>query len=319
MTALPESFVNGRDFERIARAIRYIDLHFRAQPRLAEIAAHAGLSEFHFNRLFRRWAGLTPKQYLAKVTGVAAREALVAEPSVLDAALAVGLSGPGRLHDLVVTLDAVTPGELKALGAGVSVRYGLSDTPFGSALFAATDRGLLQLSFLDEPSAASALEALKQAWPRAQFLRDDGHARGFAQRLWARSGEGGPLRIAVTGTNLQLKVWEALLALQAGTPATYSSVAAVVQAPKAVRAVANAVGANPVAWLIPCHRVLRKSGQLGGYRWGIDRKRAMLAWEAMAASRASQSNSRRTLAMLQRDRESDPETQCQRMEALATH
>jgi AraC family transcriptional regulator of adaptative response/methylated-DNA-[protein]-cysteine methyltransferase len=318
MTALPENFVNGRDFERIARAIRYIDVHFRAQPRLAEMAAHAGLSEFHFNRLFRRWAGLTPKQYLAKVTGVAAREALTEEPSVLDAAHAVGLSGPGRLHDLVVALDAVTPGELKALGAGVSVRYGLSDTPFGSALFAATERGLLKLSFLDAPSPVRVLEELKQAWPRAQFVRDDDNARVLAQRLWAADGDGGPLRIAVSGTNLQLKVWEALLALEAGIPATYSSVAAVVHRPEAVRAVANAVGANPVAWLIPCHRVLRKSGSLGGYRWGIDRKRAMLAWESMAPTRASRANSCNRLAMLHRGTNEDQASQCQRTATLAT-
>jgi len=319
MSALPENFLNGRDFERIARAIRYIDLHFRAQPRLAQIAAQAGLSEFHFNRLFRRWAGLTPKQYLAKVTGVAAREALAAEPSVLDAAHAVGLSGPGRLHDLVVTLDAVTPGELKALGAGVSVRYGLSDTPFGTALFASTERGLLKLAFMQVPSPAAVLEELKQTWPRAQFVRDDESARVLARRLWAAGGDGGPLRIAVSGTNLQLKVWEALLALEAGTPATYSSLAAAVQAPKAVRAVANAVGANPVAWLIPCHRVLRKSGLLGGYRWGLDRKRAMLAWETVAASRGARADSRNKLAMLRRGREGGPDVHCQPATSLVTH
>jgi AraC family transcriptional regulator of adaptative response/methylated-DNA-[protein]-cysteine methyltransferase len=283
MTPLPEHFLNGRDFARIARAIRYIDLNYREQPRLAEIAAYVGLSEFHFNRLFRRWAGLTPKQYLARVTGVAARDALASEPSVLEAAHAVGLSGPGRLHDLVVTLDAVTPGELKGRGAGVLVRHGLSETPFGSALFAATDRGLLKLSFLESAAQAAALEQLREEWPRARFVRDDESARTLARRLWGPRSDSGPLRLTVTGTNLQLKVWEALLSLQAGEPVSYSDVAACVEAPSAVRAVANAVGANPIAWLIPCHRVLRKSGALGGYRWGVDRKRAMLAWESMAA------------------------------------
>jgi AraC family transcriptional regulator of adaptative response/methylated-DNA-[protein]-cysteine methyltransferase len=177
----------------------------------------------------------------------------------------------------------VTPGELKGRGGGVLVRHGLSETPFGSALFAATDRGLLKLSFLESAAQAAALEQLREEWPRARFVRDDESARTLARRLWGPRSDSGPLRLTVTGTNLQLKVWEALLSLHAGEPVSYSDVAASVEAPSAVRAVANAVGANPIAWLIPCHRVLRKSGALGGYRWGIDRKRAMLAWELMAA------------------------------------
>jgi AraC family transcriptional regulator of adaptative response/methylated-DNA-[protein]-cysteine methyltransferase len=288
MTPLPDQFLNGRDFARIARAIRYIDDHFREQPRLAEIAAHVGLSEFHFNRLFRRWAGVTPKQYLVRVTGLAARVALESEPSVLEAAHAVGLSGPGRLHDLVVTLDGVTPGELKTRGGGVLIRHGLSDTPFGTALFAATDRGLLKLAFLEPDSSSGALRELQQEWPAARFVRDDDSARALARRLWGSAGGEHSLRLCVTGTNLQLKVWEALLSLEAAGPVSYSNLASAVDVPRAVRAVANAVAANPIAWLIPCHRVLRKSGALGGYRWGVERKRAMLAWESMATDRLRQ-------------------------------
>jgi len=276
-TQSPE-FVDSRDFRRIERAIRFIDQHFDEQPRLTAVAAHVGLSEFHFNRLFRRWAGLTPKQYLAHVTGTAARAALAAEPSVLDAAHAVGLSGPGRLHDLVVTLDAMTPGELKSGGAGVAVRYGVSETPFGAALFAQTQRGLAALSFL-EPGGQSAGEAeLRLRWPRARLQRDDAAAQALARRLWSGTASGS-LRLAVAGTNFQIKVWEALLALGAGARTSYSALAAAIGHPTAARAVAQAVGANPIAWLIPCHRVLRASGELGGYRWGVERKRAILAWE----------------------------------------
>jgi AraC family transcriptional regulator of adaptative response/methylated-DNA-[protein]-cysteine methyltransferase len=283
MQALPDTFFDSRDFTRIARAIAFIDTHFRRQPRLAEIAAHVGLSPFHFNRLFRRWAGLTPKQYLARVTGSAAHAALAAEPSVLEAAHAVGLSGPGRLHDLVVTLDALTPGELKARAAGVPVRYGLSGSPFGTALVATTARGLMHLGFI-EGSEARALAQLRSAWPGAHFERDDEHARELARRLWDPSAlEQTPLRLSLTGTNFQLKVWEALLALGQGERVTYGELAARVGLAHGARAVGQAVGANPVSWLIPCHHVLRQSGALGGYRWGLERKRAMLAWESLHA------------------------------------
>jgi AraC family transcriptional regulator of adaptative response/methylated-DNA-[protein]-cysteine methyltransferase len=285
MNREPDAFLNGRDFARMARAIRFIDGHFREQPRLAAVAAHVGLSEFHFNRLFRRWAGLTPKQYLTHVTGVAAREALAGEPSVLEAAHAVGLSGPGRLHDLVVTLDAMTPGEVKSGGAGVRIRHGLTKTPFGAAQVATTSRGLLALSFVDPGTESAAERELRAAWPRADFVADEPGARALACRLWdVRRPTAEPLRLAVTGTNFQLRVWEALLALGTRAPTSYSELARALGLPAHARAVANAVGANPVAWVIPCHRVLRKGGLPGGYRWGIDRKRAMLAWESLAVA-----------------------------------
>lgn len=275
-----DSFVDSRDFRRIARAIRFIDTHFREQPRLAEIAGSTGLSEFHFNRLFRRWAGVTPRQYLAFVTARAARGALGKDTSVLEAAYSVGLSGPGRLHDLLVTLDAVTPGELKTRGAGLEIRYGFSDTPFGSAMIASTARGVCHLGFEGRPQARAALAALAARWERAHLTRSDEDAQRTAREIFG-TGHGAdrtPIRLTVRGTNFQLKVWQALLEVGSGGPTTYRAVAEAAGVPGSERAVGNAVGANPVAWLIPCHNVLRADGSLGGYRWGEERKRAMLAW-----------------------------------------
>jgi AraC family transcriptional regulator, regulatory protein of adaptative response / methylated-DNA-[protein]-cysteine methyltransferase len=275
-----DRFVDSRDFRRIARAIRFIDEHFREQPRLAAIAAATGLSEFHFNRLFRRWAGITPRQYLAFVTARAARGALTRDASVLEAAYSVGLSGPGRLHDLLVTLDAVTPGELKARGAGIEIRYGFADTPFGTAMIASTARGVCHLGFEDRPRGRAAAAELAARWGEAQLTRSDQDAERKAAEIFGAGDPSGgvPIRLAVRGTNFQLKVWQALLEVGADGPTTYRAVAEAAGAPGAERAVGNAVGANPVAWLIPCHNVLRSDGSLGGYRWGEERKRAMLAW-----------------------------------------
>lgn len=292
MNTHTDAFVDSRDFARIARAIRFIEQNFRAQPRLATIAQSARLSEFHFNRLFRRWAGITPRQYLAYVTHSAARRELAGSASVLDAAYSVGLSGAGRLHDLAVTLEAVTPGELKAGGAGVAIRYGFSDTPFGRALLGSTPRGVCALSFVEAGADAAAVQALTAEWPNAQLRRDDAGAMALSARIWNAADERGgsarevPLRLAVQGTNFQLKVWQALLWQGAGSPTTYSALATALRRAGSERAVGNAVGANPVAWLIPCHNVLRKDGGLGGYHWGEDRKRAMLAWTALRERRA---------------------------------
>jgi AraC family transcriptional regulator of adaptative response/methylated-DNA-[protein]-cysteine methyltransferase len=287
MNTHPDAFVDSRDFARIARAIRFIDANFRAQPRLATIAQSARLSEFHFNRLFRRWAGITPRQYLAFVTHNAARRELHGRASVLDAAYTVGLSGAGRLHDLAVTLEAVTPGELKARGAGVAIRYGFSATPFGRALLGSTPRGVCALSFVEPGADGAAAQALRAQWPHAQLRRDDAGATALSAKIWSapheRQGAArqAPLVLAVQGTNFQLQVWQALLAVGVDRPTTYTALAQALRLPGASRAVGNAVGANPVAWLIPCHNVLRKDGALGGYHWGEDRKRAMLAWTAL--------------------------------------
>ncbi len=280
MRETDDNFVNSRDFARIARAIRYIEREFRDQPRLADVAGQAGLSEFHFNRLFRRWAGVTPKQYLAFVTGNAAKDALLTQPSVLDAAYSVGLSGPGRLHDLIVTLDAMTPGELKSLGRGTAIRYGFTDSPFGRALVATTSRGVCHLAFVEAGNERSAVRELQERWPDATLEQDDAHAVSLARRIWRRDGKAS-VRVSVGGTNFQLKVWQALVDLGGRGRTTYTHVAETLGNRSGTRAVGNAVGANQVAWLIPCHNVLRKDGSLGGYHWGEDRKRAMLAWGAI--------------------------------------
>jgi AraC family transcriptional regulator of adaptative response/methylated-DNA-[protein]-cysteine methyltransferase len=279
--ATEPAFVDSREFARMTRAIQFIEHEYQRQPKLAEIARHVGLSGFHFNRLFRRWTGLTPKQYLAEVTRRAAKTALQAEPSVLDAAHAVGLSGGGRLHDLTVTLDAMTPGEIRAKGAGVTIRHGLARTPFGSAFVAETERGLCRLSFIDGAGAAQELAALRAAWPKARFVRDDARASTLVAVIWGQKNETLPL--AVSGTNFQVQVWRALLELEPGTSVTYSALAHKLGKPTGARAVANAVGANPIAWVIPCHRVLRAGGQLGGYRWGTARKQMIRRWEERRA------------------------------------
>jgi AraC family transcriptional regulator, regulatory protein of adaptative response / methylated-DNA-[protein]-cysteine methyltransferase len=290
-----DSFLDSRDFGRIAAAIRYIETNFRQQPRLAAIARAARLSEFHFNRLFRRWAGVTPKQYLAFITAAAARGELYGgRASVLDAAYAVGLSGPGRLHDLLVTIEAVTPGELKARGRGLRITYGFSSTPFGEALLGVTPRGLSHCAFVEPGRERAALSDMLERWPNAECVQDDSSARELAHRIFVPGMSGGasqpqkpapqklePLRLAVKGTNFQLKVWQALIELGATGPTSYQALAHAAGVDDAVRAVGNAVGANPVAWLIPCHNVLRRDGSLGGYHWGADRKRAMLAWQAL--------------------------------------
>jgi len=281
-----DSFVDSREFARMTRAIEYIDRQYQRQPKLADIARHVGLSEYHFNRLFRRWTGLTPKQYLAEVTSRAASAALREEPSVMDAAHSVGLSGGGRLHDLTVTLEAMSPGEIRARGAGVEIRHGISETPFGSAFIAETSRGLMRLGFLDGRSDATEISALRVLWPHAKFVRDDARARELAATLWHRDRDGHEtvkLPLSVTGTNFQIQVWRALLELEPGATVTYSALARRLGKPDGARAVGNAVGANPIAWVIPCHRVLKASGELGGYRWGAARKQMIHRWEERRA------------------------------------
>jgi len=276
-----DSFLDSREFARMTRAIEFIDREYQRQPKLAEIARHVGLSEFHFNRLFRRWTGLTPKQYLAEVTSRAAGSALREEPSVMDAAHSVGLSGGGRLHDLTVTLEALSPGEIRGRGAGVDIRHGVTGTPFGSAFIARTERGLMRLSFLDGRSDATEIAALRVLWPHAKFIRDDAGAQALAASIWGNKTVTLPL--AVAGTNFQVQVWRALLELEPGATVTYSALARQLGKPEGARAVGNAVSANPIAWVIPCHRVLKASGELGGYRWGAARKHMIRRWEERRA------------------------------------
>jgi AraC family transcriptional regulator, regulatory protein of adaptative response / methylated-DNA-[protein]-cysteine methyltransferase len=283
-----DKFLDSREFARMTRAIEFIEREYQRQPRLAEIARHVGLSDFHFNRLFRRWTGLTPKQYLAEVTSRAASAALRDEPSVMEAAHSVGLSGGSRLHDLTVTLEAMSPGEIRAGGEGVEIRHGTTVTPFGSAFVAETARGLLRLSFLDGRSDATEMAALRVSWPRARFVRDDARAAELAATIWPDHHRTGghktvTLPLAVSGTNFQVQVWRALLELDPGATVTYSALARKLGKPDGARAVGNAVGANPIAWVIPCHRVLKASGELGGYRWGTARKQMIRRWEERRA------------------------------------
>ena len=278
--------VNGRsrrttDFERIERAIRYLEENYRQQPGLKEIAQGAGLSEFHFQRLFRRWAGISPKRFLQYLTAGHAAQLLRASRSNIETAYDAGLSGGGRLHDLFINLHAVTPGELKHAGAGLVIYYGFHPSPFGECLIAMTTRGICHLGFLSPLDRRAALTELAAEWPQAQFEEAPRVTAQIARRLFTRvNGHSPGIDLHVRGTNFQIKVWEALLRIPPGGVMSYKDLARHIQAPRAVRAVANAVAHNPVAWLIPCHRVIRKSGALGGYRWGETRKKVLLAWEA---------------------------------------
>jgi AraC family transcriptional regulator of adaptative response/methylated-DNA-[protein]-cysteine methyltransferase len=281
VTTPRDCFVDTRDFARMTRAIEFIEREFERQPRLADVARHVGLSEFHFNRLFRRWTGLTPKQYLAEITSRAARPALRAEPSVMDAAHSVGLSGGGRLHDLTVTLEAMTPGEIRAAGEGVVIRYGVASTPFGSAFLAETARGLCRLAFVEGGSERRELSRLREQFVNAEFVHDDARAAELVEIIWGRGKAQIPL--AVVGTNFQVQVWRALLELDPTETVTYGALARKLGKPEGARAVGSAVGANPIAWVIPCHRVLQAGGKLGGYRWGTARKQMIRRWEERRA------------------------------------
>ena len=271
-------------FRRIERVIAHIDRHHGRQPRLTELARVAGLSVFHFSREFRRWAGLSPTRYLRTLSLEAAKRELDGRGSVLAAAWAAGLSGGGRLYDLFVQFEAVTPGEYKAGGEGITLRHGFAASPFGRVHAAASDRGLAYLAFVDRGDERAATE-LRRRWPRADFVRDDAVAARVARQAF--SERAGRIVLAPMGTNFQVKVWQALVELGARGVTSYGELAAAIGNPGASRAVGQAVGANPVAFLIPCHRVLRRDGALGGYHWGVERKRAMLAWEHATATSAS--------------------------------
>lgn len=269
------------DYARIERAIRFLDANRATHPTLAAVARHAGLSESHFQRLFTRWAGISPKRYIQHQTAELLTSLLRNDRSVLEATFEAGLSGPGRAHDLVLNAEAVTPGDVARAGEGLSVAYGFHGTPFGECLIGLTHHGICHLAFLGPVSRADALARLKHDWPRATFTPDQRSTATAVARAFPAPGERAVpgLALHVKGTNFQLKVWRALLAVPDGGATTYGAIAAAIDEPDASRAVGNAVGRNPISWLIPCHRVLRSTGALGGYAWGPDRKRVMLAWE----------------------------------------
>ena len=274
----------SRDYERIGRAIEFLGRNATSQPDLATVARRVHLSEHHFQRLFTRWAGVSPKRFLQFLTVEHAKARLAESGNVLDLAARVGLSGAGRLHDLFVTIEAMTPGEYREGGRGLVLRYGYCISPFGRCLIASTSRGICALRFAESENAAR--DTLRQEWPNADLREDPAAASALARRIFPPFGAelAQPLALVVKGTNFQLQVWRALLRVPFGSVVTYGDIARHIGHERAARAAGSAVGANPVAWLIPCHRVIRESGAMGGYRWGATRKQAMLGWEAGRAT-----------------------------------
>lgn len=305
------------DYARIESAIRFIESRSREQPDLKEIASHLGLSPHHFQRLFSRWAGVSPKKFLEFLTVESAKRLLEQSASVLDASLELGLSGPSRLHDMFVQVEAMSPGEYKSMARGLSIRWGICPSPLGDCLIAESPRGICGLEFLDSPDSVQELEeALGRRWAMAALERDDGRARELGQRIFAEArtprdgaasggpGSGGPgsggaakgpaplrevplreapLRVLLKGSDFQIQVWKGLLSIPEGRLVSYGSFAASLGMAGSARAVGTAIGNNPIGYLIPCHRVLRSSGEFGGYKWGLERKKALIALEASRA------------------------------------
>jgi AraC family transcriptional regulator of adaptative response/methylated-DNA-[protein]-cysteine methyltransferase len=272
----------GSDYELVRAAIEKISLDYREQPSLEDLAAELGDTPGGLQKLFTRWAGLTPKAFLQAVTLDHARRLLDDGAPLLDAALEVGMSGPGRLHDLFVTHEAMSPGDYKTRGAGLTMRYGWHVSPFGIALVMVTDRGLAGLAFADAGGERAAFADMAGRWPNATFVEDPGAIQPYAARIFdpTRWRPEEPLRVVLIGSDFQVRVWEALLRIPMGRACTYSAIASQIGRPDAPRAVGAAVGANPVSFVVPCHRALGKSGALTGYHWGLTRKRAILGWEA---------------------------------------
>lgn len=268
----------------VARAIAWLDEHAEEQPDLDRLADHVGMSPGHLQRVFTRWAGVSPKRFVQYLTAETARGLLAADVPVLDAAHDSGLSSSGRLHDLMVTVHAVTPGQARRRGEGMTIRRGLHATPFGTSLVGVTDRGVCHLAFVDDE--ADAIADLEGRWPAATHVDDPAAGADVVTRLFDPAADDQPLAVLVSGTNLQVQVWQALLRVPSGTTVSYATLARAVGRPDATRAVAGAVAANRLGVLIPCHRVLRSTGALSGYRWGPDRKRRLLAVEAARASAA---------------------------------
>jgi AraC family transcriptional regulator of adaptative response/methylated-DNA-[protein]-cysteine methyltransferase len=270
------------DYETVRRAIAFVSENFREQPEVEAVAEAAGATPRALTELFRRWCGLTPKEFLAAVTLDHARRILRETPSVLDASFELGLSGPSRLHDLFVVHEAMSPGEWKSGGTGLTVTYGFHPSLFGTALVMTTERGLCGLAFADEGENTAALEDMRRRWPNARYVEDQTRTAAVARRIfeptqWRKET---PLRIVLIGTDFEVRVWETLLRIPLGRAATYSDIARNVCSEKAARAVGAAVGKNPISFVVPCHRVVGKNGNLTGYHWGLTRKRAMLGWEA---------------------------------------
>lgn len=284
---LENSAAPATDYTRVEAAIRYLDAHYQEQPNLDDLAAYLHLSPYHLQRLFTRWAGISPKRFVQYLTLEHAKQALATSATVLDASLDSGLSGPGRLHDLFVSAEAVTPGEYKTGGLGLRIAWGVYESPFGNCLLAVTDRGICGLTFCDE-GVDGAVASLRARWPAARVVEESATARPYFDTIFpggaiaphGATHEPRPVHLLLKGTNFQIRVWEALLRIPSGGVSTYENIARAIGEPKASRAVGSAIGSNTIAYLIPCHRVIRKTGAVGGYRWSPVRKKAMLGWEA---------------------------------------
>jgi AraC family transcriptional regulator of adaptative response/methylated-DNA-[protein]-cysteine methyltransferase len=272
------------DYDLVKHTLAFISENWRDQPSLDTLADQAGLSPTHLQRLFTRWAGLSPKAFLQAVTLDHARGLLRDSASILDASYELGLSGPGRLHDLFVTHEGMSPGIYKAHGRGLNIQYGFHDCPFGRALILITNEGLAGLAFADHGKEKSALADMTSRWPEATYVENQQATASYAKRIFEseRWKPDQPLRIVFIGSDFEIRVWETILRIPFGKASTYSDIASHIGKPKAARAVGTAVGKNPISFVVPCHRVLEKSGGLGGYHWGLTRKRAILGWEAGA-------------------------------------
>jgi len=267
-------------YEKIEKAIRYINENSKTQPSLEEIAGAVSLSPFHFQRLFRQWAGISPKRFLQFLTINHAKK-LLKDSSVIDVSFEIGLSSQSRLHDHFVTLEAVTPGQFKNEGRDMKIDYGISHSPFGSVFIGATERGICQLSFISKDNRRDSLKSLRDAWPNATISENCSRMDTLRKQIFNTHAESNEkFHLFVQGSNFQVKVWESLVRISAGKAFSYQQVANSIALPSGSRAVANAIAKNPIGYLIPCHRVIRSTGVIGGYRWGSERKQAILAWEA---------------------------------------
>ena len=267
------------DYKRIEKAILYLEKNAHRRPDLKEVAQAMNLSEYHFQRIFRRWAGISPKRFLQFLTLERIKVLMKGSGSLLDITYQAGLSSAGRLHDLFVNVDAVTPGEFRRRGENLKIRYGFYPSPFGEFLVAVTDRGITNLAFIQPGKRSIAVRNLKTEWKRADIAEDHAMTKPYVEKIFRPARSGGKADLFVKGTNFQIKVWKALLRIPRGAVISYEDVARRIGMPKAVRAVAGAISRNPIALLIPCHRVILKNGAFGGYRWGGTRKKAILAWE----------------------------------------
>jgi AraC family transcriptional regulator of adaptative response/methylated-DNA-[protein]-cysteine methyltransferase len=279
MTIVDQYTELSEDYLRVEQAIRFLEQNYRRQPELKEVAESIHLSEYHFQRLFTRWVGISPKRFLQFLTKENAKAMLASSHGLLDTAYTSGLSGPGRLYDLFVATEAVTPGEFKRKGAGLNIRYGFHPSPFGECLVGLTERGVCHLAFVQPGERSRALTYLRKAWPQAELQGDPSATRPLVRQIFSLSDQSGPLALHLCGTNFQIKVWEALLRIPPGAVVSYEDLAVSVGLPRASRAVGHAVARNPIPVLIPCHRVIRKSGEFGEYMYGAARKKAMLGWE----------------------------------------